>query len=338
ERHSVTTAYTMDQQGQWRRYEFSGDRLVVGFWERGEPVVRHDLWEDDPYQERVHLPRLRSVVDVPFSHGTLALSSREPRIFGDQHLALVLDMAGLLSEGFSRLEDLAALEQRNQELEAEMAERRRAEEQLRASLHEKEVLLKEIHHRVKNNLQIVSSLLNLQAGTIEDARTVAKLMDSRSRIESMALVHEKLYQSDTLDRIVFGDYLRALAAHVHGSYGEVGQRVRLRVEASPLVVDVDVAVPCGLVLNELLTNCLKYAFPDGRQGEILVELQALDDDRVRLRVSDDGVGLPAGLEIAQTHSLGMQLVGDLTTQLRGTLSLCREQGTAFEIVFPLAGS
>ncbi|MBT4504589.1 MAG: hypothetical protein HOC74_43085 [Gemmatimonadetes bacterium] len=335
---TATSLYTMNPQGEWRPGPISGGPLIAQFWEMQEPVYRRDLHREDPYGEGVRIGRVRSVVDVPFSHGTLAVSSEEPEVFSDGDLEVLKDMAGILSEGFRRLGDLRALERHNLELEIEVGERRRAEEQIRASLREKEVLLKEIHHRVKNNLQIVSSLLSLQTRYIEDEEVVSSLNDSRTRVESMALGHEKLYQSEDLAQIDFGEYIHTLASYVFDSFESVPQAVRLRVEADPIPMDVDVAIPCGLIVNELITNSLKYAFADRPGGEICIELHPCGEGEVRLRIGDDGVGFPPEIDFRRTDSLGMQLVVDLTGQLEGDVQLIEGQGTIFEIVFPLPDS
>jgi len=275
---------------------------------------------------------------MPFSHGTLAVSSRELEAFSEEDLGVLEYLARILSEGFWRLEDLQTLEGRNRELEVEVGERRRAEEQIRASLREKEVLLKEIHHRVKNNLQIVSSLLNLQTNFIEDEDIVSSLNDSRTRVESMALVHEKLYQSENLAQIDFGEYIHTLAYHVFDSFESLPQAVQLKVEADSIPMDVDVAIPCGLIVNELITNSLKYAFADRPGGVISVELRSRGEREVELRIGDDGVGFPPEIDFRRTDSLGMQLVVDLTSQLEGEMQLVEGRGAVFEIVFPLPDS
>ena len=214
----------------------------------------------------------------------------------------------------------------------DISESKRAEEQVRTSLHEKEILLKEVHHRVKNNLQIISSLLNLQVRHVQDPVAVQAFQDSRSRVRSMALVHERLYQSASLARIDISEYVRSVAADLVHSYG-ADQRIRLRVDVDMVELGIDTAVPCGLLVNELVSNALKHAFPGGRLGTITLELRAHGDARWRLRISDDGVGWPEGLDPRDTTTLGMQLVVTLTDQLGGTLQRLPGSGTAFEVVF-----
>lgn len=227
----------------------------------------------------------------------------------------------------------AALLLANEKLVVEVNERKAAEEQVRESLQEKEVLLKEIHHRVKNNLQIISSLLNLQANRVSDQRTLQALGDSQARVRSMALIHEKLYQSQSLAEIDFGEYVRSLASDLFRSYRRNFTAVQLDVQTDEVSLELDLAVSCGLILNELMTNALKYAFPDGKHGTISVELRATPARVVQLRVADDGMGIPADLDITRTKSLGLQLVNNLVAQLDGKLDLDRSAGTAFQVTF-----
>ena len=213
----------------------------------------------------------------------------------------------------------------------EITERKRVEEQLKSSLKEKEVLLKEIHHRVKNNLQIISSLLRFQSEHA-DRNPQVVLQESQNRIRSMALLHEKLYRSPNLSKLDFTEYIRSLASHLMQSYPLTGA-VKMRIDAGQLFLDVDSAIPCGLIFNELVSNALKHAFPDGAHGEIAIELQA-NDDIVTLRVSDDGVGFPEEIDFRNTESIGLQLVSALTDQLEGTIELRGKPGTEFKIAFP----
>ncbi len=220
----------------------------------------------------------------------------------------------------------------------DIRERKRAEAALQASLREKEVLLKEIHHRVKNNLQLVSSLLNLQAAQAENPFVQSALLVTRNRIGTMALLHESLYQIGDLARFEFPVFLEHLAAQVLRSGQETGGRVRVRCQADRIQLELGQAIPCALLVNELLTNSLKHAFPNGRSGEIGLTFHCTEPGQIRLRVTDNGVGLPPGLDPAHASSLGLQLVSDLTTQLRGQLKVERAAGTTVEITFPLRTS
>jgi PAS domain S-box-containing protein len=217
----------------------------------------------------------------------------------------------------------------------DVTDRRRAEEQIQKSLREKEVLLKEIHHRVKNNLQVTSSLLKLQSNSIRDPEAREMFVESQNRIRSMALVHEKLYQARDLSRVDFADYAESLAALLFRSFGIDPERVRLRVDAEPVFLPVDTAVPCGLILNELLSNCLKHAFPYERSGEILVSVASLQPG-MSLVVRDDGVGLPAEVDLETSETLGLQLVRTLAQQLRARIALGRGGGTEVRMDLPEA--
>jgi two-component system response regulator len=215
----------------------------------------------------------------------------------------------------------------------DITERKQAEEQIRASLREKEVLLREIHHRVKNNLQVVSSLLNLQSKYVLDDRALEMFKESQSRVKSVALIHEELYKSEDLAKINFADYVRNLAAHLFRSYGVDSRTLSLKISVDDLILSVGTAILCGLIINELVSNSLKHAFPAGQAGEIRVELHADDDGIHILMVSDDGVGLPEDLDFFNTESLGLQLVGILTHQLGGAIALRSHPGTAVKITF-----
>ena len=203
-----------------------------------------------------------------------------------------------------------------------------------ALLAEKDVLLKEIHHRVKNNLQTISSLLNLQSANIKDPDALRLFMETRYRVRSMSLIHEKLYQSHDLSRIDFADYLRTLTSGLAGSFAGPSSAVRISVDVEEIMLGVDSAVPCGLIVNELVTNCFKYAFTGGRAGEIKIRMARTAEARLQLSVADDGVGFPKGLDFRETESLGMQLITTLTEQLDGSIQLTNGTGTKFEITFP----
>jgi two-component sensor histidine kinase len=226
--------------------------------------------------------------------------------------------------------------EQTQLLVREQVLRRRLEAQLRASLQEKEVLLKEVHHRVKNNLQVVASLLDMQADTIEDRSIRTLFEDSQQRIQSIALIHESLYQSgDMVAQVNAADYLPRLSQQLFKAYRSPSDRLTLRVHAEPVRLAVPTAVPCGLLVTELVTNSFKHAFPDGLVGEIHITLRQDPTGACVLIVGDTGVGLPEGLDVRATESLGWQLVGLLTEQLRGTIELEGHGGTTVTITFPL---
>jgi two-component sensor histidine kinase len=208
-------------------------------------------------------------------------------------------------------------------------------QQLAASLMERETLLKEIHHRVKNNLQIISSLLNLQAQKIPDERVREAFRESHTRVRSMALIHEKLYRSEDFAKIDFGEYVRGLSAYLIQTYRASAEEILLNVQCQTIFLDIDTAVPIGLILNELISNALKYAFPADTSGEIVIGLHRGEDQFCHLVVADNGVGLPTGLHISNVSSLGLQLVNNLVEQIDGQLHLKNDNGVRYEITFKL---
>lgn len=216
--------------------------------------------------------------------------------------------------------------------------RKRAEELVRTSLREKEVLLKEIHHRVKNNLQIVSTLLDLQSEHTSDPATLEMFQESRSRVRSMALIHERLYRSHDIARVDFGEYVRQLAADLYRTYKVSDDDIRLVVSADLPPLTLDIAIPCGLLLNELMSNSLKHAFAGRSEGCLQVTLSRDADGANVLVVADDGVGFPAGIDFRKTSSFGLQLVTTLADQLDGDIALTVEKGTRFTIRFPRTGN
>lgn len=212
---------------------------------------------------------------------------------------------------------------------------KKAKEQIKGSLQEKEVLLKEIHHRVKNNLQVISSLLNLQLGYIEDKHGIEIFKESQNRVKSMALIHEKLYESKDLSRIDFAEYIRSLTASLFRSYGVSPGAITLKINGDDVLLGIDTAIPCALIINELISNSLKHAFPARKEGKIRITLRSDNDDKFTLIISDNGVGFSKDLDFRNTETLGLQLVMTLVQQLKGTIELDRSSGTEFKITFAL---
>lgn len=233
------------------------------------------------------------------------------------------------------------LEQRVNKRTAQLAaankELHASEAHLRIALHEKETLLKEIHHRVKNNLQIIHSMLNLQLPYIEDRQAAALFMESQNRIYSMALIHEKFYQSRSLARIDISEYIHTLVAKLFLSYGVTERDIRLGIHVENISLDIDTVLPCALIINELVSNSLKHAFPDlkstARENVILINLRRENNHKLILTVSDNGVGLPEGFNMQKCESLGLKLAGVLVQQLKGTIELYTNGRTEFMITF-----
>lgn len=213
---------------------------------------------------------------------------------------------------------------------------KQAEEQIKASLAEKEVMLREIHHRVKNNLQIISSLVSLQANNLTDQRIREEFSDVNNHIYSIALVHEKIYLTNNLARLDFAEYAADLLHFLWSYHGALAEKIQLNIVAEPIELTVEMAVPCGLILNELVSNALKHAFHDGSSGEVVVGIEHNSDTyAVCLRVSDNGIGFPPGLDWRRSDSLGLRLVQILAGQLRGTVEAESGPGTEFRVTFPL---
>ena len=205
---------------------------------------------------------------------------------------------------------------------------------LRASEERKEALLREVHHRVKNNLAVICSLFYLQSTDAQDEETIEIFRDMENRVHSMALVHESLYGSENLARIDFAEYAQSLAKDIFSSHGGPEVSIRLKNELDPVVMGADLAVPCGLILNELISNALKHAFPDNAGGEVKVTLRNKGNGCCTLCVEDSGVGIPADLEVNSNHSLGLRLVRSLTRQIRGTFELIKgDPGTSALLQF-----
>jgi len=261
--------------------------------------------------------------------GTYRIECRLRRADGSYHWFLtkgvpMRDATGRIVKWFGTCTDIDDL-------------KRAQEEQLR-SLLEKETLLKEIHHRVKNNLQIICSLLMLQEGSLTDPGAAAVLRESRQRVLSMALIYERLYSSPEMNEIDFGDYTQTIVRELFNSYAGMAGHVTSRLDISPVRLKIDQAIPCALILNEVVTNALKYAYPKGCDGEVIIELKETPAGHVQLTVSDRGAGLPGGLDWKNAQSLGLRIVDVLAEQLDGKLSIHSGPGVTFSLDFPGNGT
>ncbi len=215
----------------------------------------------------------------------------------------------------------------------DITERKQADEQIKASLEEKEVMLREIHHRVKNNMQIILSLLRIQSRTVRDRQTREMFKQSQNRIRSMALIHEALYKSSDLANIDFTDYISRMTTHLLSIYREDLGEVKIKQEAEGIFLDINRAIPCGLLISELVSNSLKHAFPDKKKGQIIIEMNKGKRGEYILEIKDTGIGFPEALDFRETQTLGLQLVGDLVNQLRGSIELKKGEGTDFVVRF-----
>ncbi len=278
---------------------------------------------------------------------------------GDQHWALVVAapeksvskllrsfsmdfglaaLVALLAIVASSMVVISLIQRWSRDLKSTVEERTRdlalSEDQLRESLHEKEMLLREIHHRVKNNMQVISSLLKYQSGFIQDPDSKNLFSECQDRVNSMAFIHENLYESGDLANINLRDYVTKLSGSLFHSFGMTGDRVKLKTEVADVLLGVDVAVPCGLIINELVSNALKHAFPKGRKGQVVITVRPAGEGGLELLVADDGVGIPENLDLEDTKTLGLHLVTNLVNhQLRGELEIRRSAGTLCRISF-----
>jgi two-component sensor histidine kinase len=244
----------------------------------------------------------------------------------------VIGLRWLLRDNSEQRQAYKAIEQRVQEQTAELAQANAA---LQDALGQAQVLLRELHHRVKNNLQVIASLLNLQSASLQDPHIQAIFQDCQERIRAMALVHELLYQSHNLGRIKLAHYLEALAKQLFASYRIDPERVRLSIQADEVLLDVNTAVPCGLLCHELISNCLKHAFPGQQSGDVTITIRAIPAGQLTVTIHDTGIGFPESVDFHKTESLGLQVACLLTRQLQGTMTLARAGGTCFTLTFPL---
>jgi len=215
----------------------------------------------------------------------------------------------------------------------DITEKKFSEQELKGSLKEKEVLLKEVHHRVKNNMQVISSILSLQSSAISNPKVLDILKESQNRIKAMAFIHERLYRTKDFSQIKFSEYVKSLTESLVSTYDITNKKLKLLFDIEEVFLNLDSAIPCGLILNELISNSLKYAFNGSDGGTISIGLKELKGGKILLSVHDDGVGIPESIEISDTETLGLQLVHTLTEQLEGEIKLTRDKGSKFDLIF-----
>ncbi|MGC9516221.1 MAG: sensor histidine kinase [Methanomicrobiales archaeon] len=216
----------------------------------------------------------------------------------------------------------------------DLTKRKLMEDELKKVMSKNEMLLKEIHHRVKNNLQIISSILNLQSFYLTDKKSLEALTDCKNRVRSMGMVHEKLYQSGDFAKIEVKDYIESVALEIFKSYALNPEQIKVKMEIEDISLDINQSIAIGLIVNELLTNSIKYAFPQ-KKGNIEIKISKKGDDKISMLIQDDGIGFPADFELVKSETLGLQLVNNLVSQLDGEITLDRSSGTKFIIEFPL---
>jgi two-component system, sensor histidine kinase PdtaS len=204
---------------------------------------------------------------------------------------------------------------------------------LKKSLHEKEILLKEVHHRVKNNLQVITSLLKLQSHHVTDPKLLYIIKETQNRIMAMSFAHQKLYQSKNFSEVDFCDYLKKIISQITHIFGTESKNIRIKVNCENAMLGIETIIPCGMLVNEIITNSVKHAFPGNKRGEIKVTFRKADGDKYRLTVSDNGVGIPGGVDIADAKTLGLQLIETLAKQLEAKTELHGKNGTEYRITF-----
>jgi PAS domain S-box-containing protein len=306
-----------------RILDFSpGAEMIFGYWKGdvvGEKLAILHLPEDREKLTEIHRKMKRR--EVEFS-GEITLLRKT----GEQFPALLTiyplrDESGAVRAALAVCIDITIM--------------KRAEAQIRATLLEKENLLREIHHRVKNNMQVVSALLVLQSKKTKDRKILEMFRDSEHRIKTMALIHEKLYQSRSFGTIDLTEYLTRLIQYLFRSYEERSAGVTLDLDVRDISLDIDTALPCSLIINELVSNSLKYAFPDRKGGKISIRVTRDEGPVYTMEIGDNGVGLPAGLDLETTETLGLRLVHGLAvSQLGGSIETGTGEGTSFIIRFP----
>jgi PAS domain S-box-containing protein len=297
----------------WTRDELLGQNWFDYFL----PPEVHDEIKNGVFLERI------AAGEVPIHYENEIVTRQGERRLVSWNNTILRDTGGLIIGTASVGEDITS--------------RKETEEKIRASLREKEVLLKEIHHRVKNNLQIVSSLLFLQSSRTKHPEAAAVLRESRNRVKSMALIHERLYASPDLASIDMSKYTRKLVSDLQHSYSAEDTSVRITLTVEDIPLGITEAIPCGLIINELVSNALKHAFPKGRQGELTIQLVRGDTNHITLTVSDNGTGFPEHVDFRKSPSLGLGLINSLVEQLHGTIELDRREGTTFTIIFKVSG-
>jgi len=316
----IIPSFFKDGEEEYFRSTLKGNRIIA----RGK-ILKDTQTDKEYYVEAQYSPIYDNIGDVV---GGLAV------LHDSTQRKAALDK---LEQTKAQLEEMVAertkeLSITNEELKNEISQRKMAQEQINESLKEKIVLLREIHHRVKNNLQIVSSLLNLQAGYITDKKILEVFKESQTRIRSMALIHEKLYQSRELDKINFSDYIQSLLKDLFRSYQLQTNKISIKSETGHIFLEIDQAILCGLIVNELVSNAIKHAFKGREKGEILVKLME-DNNEYCIIVKDDGIGFPKDIDLENTDTLGLQLVTSLTSQMSGKIEIIPDGGSTVKISF-----
>lgn len=334
--------FGLQPEGTTLTYESYLERVAPEDRGRAKEVIETLIKTKKPFDHFENIKRADGTIRVLHSRGELisGYEGKAVRMIGTcQDVTKAKEQEDELKKTKEELE-LRVVERTkellkiNKALQDEIIERKKAIEKMKSALREKDILLKEVHHRVKNNLQVISSLINLQSFQVEDEKVLRLYNQTKNRIKSMALVHEKLYRSDDLSNINFEDYLKDLVNNIYDTFKDENSDVIVKIEIEKIFVSVDIAISLALIINELASNSFKYAFPDNRQGELYISLKQNEDGNFILLLRDDGIGLPQEIDFTNTTTLGLQLVDILVAQLEGTISVDNSNGTEYTIIFP----
>lgn len=298
--------------------------IMLGY-EVGELPGHVSTWE-----RLIHPEDKPGVMEVLDKH----LQNGEPYTYDYRFLTKSGEWTWMATYGQVVKRSAAGTPERMSGTHKDISARKLVEQKLSESLAEKSVMLQEIHHRVKNNLQVICSLLNLQTQTNPGSKIAEIMQESQNRVKSMALVHENLYLSQNLSKISLETYIKGLTNNLIRSYRSKISRTKITLAIASIYLDIDTAIPCGLIINELVSNALKYAFPDQGSGEIKVKVTQDLQQSITLTIADNGMGLPHEVNLEQTQTLGLRMVKTLTRQISGTLTISQEAGTSFNIHFP----
>lgn len=317
--------WVMDEKGMILMVNAAGEKIWAGIRYIGiEQYSEYKAWKPDTGKQ------------IKSEEWAVARTIRTGETFIDEEINIecfdgehktILNSAAPLLNDDGRVMGAVCINQ-------DITSRKHVEDALRSSLREKEILLREIHHRVKNNLQVISSLLSLQSGYITDERSKEMFIESMNRVKSMAGIHAKLYESKDFARVDFTGYISGLVSQLINSYAIYPEKITFITDIKDIVLDINNAVPVGLIVNELISNALKHAFPDGRSGEITITADQ-KDTLATLTVADNGIGFPPHIDFRNSKSLGLLIIVGLVEQILGDISLTREKGTKFTITFSI---
>ena len=306
-------------------YKDSALRSLEQYWALNEPRLLHD--KDKAVvavEQQFQQYKKEQEITLLKKDRAMGQTQRNSAII----VALLLAIAAFLFYNRFRLKKRSSdiLAHKNREIEKQ-------KDMIQASLGEKEILLREIHHRVKNNLQIISSLLNIQSEHIQDEHVLSSIQEGQSRVEAMSLIHQNLYQSEHLNNVDISNYLQQLTAYLSNVFSGERRSIAVSVETAHINFDIDTAIPLGLIVNELVSNAYKYAFDKNSTGRINIRIDAINNTDYELQVADDGKGLPPGFDPEKSNTLGLKLVKILSRQLRGSFSAKSGHGTVFLVTF-----